>query len=133
MALLIRKTEKIFGLNWGQSRAFGGGPWCAAGDFNVIRFPEECSKGGRLNSSMRRFSKVIEDLELRDLPLHGGIFTWIGGLNNQTRSRLDRFLISNDWEGLFSDSTQSLLQRFTSNHHPILLDGGGMRSGPTPF
>ena len=73
--------------------------------FNVIRFLEECSKGGRLNYAMRRFSEVIEDLELRDLPLHGGIFTWSGGLNNQTRSRLDCFLISDDWEGLFSNST----------------------------
>ena len=56
-----------------------------------------------------------------------------GGLNNQTRSRLNRFLISDDWEGLFSDSTQNLLQRPTSDHHPILLDGKGMKSGPTPF
>ena len=54
-------------------------------------------------------------------------------LNNQTRFRLDRFLIPDDWEGLFSNSTQSLLQRPTSDHYPILLDGGGMRSGPTPF
>ena len=99
----------------------------------MIRFLEECNKGGRLNSAMRRFFEVIKDLELRDLPLHGGIFTWSGGLNNQTRSRLDRFLIFDDWEGLFSDSTQSLLQRPTSNHHPILIDGRGMRSGSTPF
>ena len=49
------------------------------GDFNAIRFPEERNKGGSLNSAMRRFYEVLEDLELRDLPLQGGIFTWSGG------------------------------------------------------
>ncbi|RVW41716.1 Transposon TX1 uncharacterized 149 kDa protein [Vitis vinifera] len=33
--------------------------------------------------AMRRFSEVIEDLELRDLPLQGGLFTWSGGSNDQ--------------------------------------------------
>ncbi|RVX01630.1 hypothetical protein CK203_024423 [Vitis vinifera] len=40
--------------------------------FNMIKFPSEHSRGGRLSSAMRRFSEVIEDLELRDLPLQGG-------------------------------------------------------------
>ena len=38
----------------------------------MIRFPNERRKGGRLSSSMRRFSKVIDDLDLRDLHLQGG-------------------------------------------------------------
>ena len=44
-------------------------PWCVGGDFNMIRFPRECSRGGRLSSTMRRFLKVLEELELRDIPL----------------------------------------------------------------
>ena len=47
-------------------------PWCVAEDFNMIRFPSERSRGGRLTQAMRRFSEVIEELELRDLPLQGG-------------------------------------------------------------
>ena len=43
-------------------------PWCVAGDFNMIRFPFERSRVGRLSPTMRRFSEVVEDLELRDLP-----------------------------------------------------------------
>ena len=53
------------------------------GDFNLVRFPEERSRGGGLTASMRRFSEVLEDLELMDYPLMGGPFTWRGGLNNQ--------------------------------------------------
>ena len=41
----------------------------------MIRFPNERRRGGKMSSSMRRFSKVIDDLDLRDLPLHGGPFT----------------------------------------------------------
>ena len=72
--------------------------WCVAGDFNMIRFPSERSRGGRLSSAMRRFSEVVQDLELRDLPLQGGLFTWSGGFNNWLKSKIDRFLISEDWE-----------------------------------
>ncbi|KAL6312511.1 hypothetical protein AAG906_033303 [Vitis piasezkii] len=32
---------------------------------------------------MRRFAQVMDDLELVDLPLQGGSFTWSGGLHNQ--------------------------------------------------
>ena len=45
------------------------------GDFNMVRFLEKRSRGGRLTASMRRFSEVVEDLELRDFPLKGGPFT----------------------------------------------------------
>ena len=37
----------------------------------MIRFPSERSRDGRVSSSMRRFSEVIDDLDLRDLPLRG--------------------------------------------------------------
>ena len=107
--------------------------WCVAGDFNMIRFPSECSKGGHLSPTMRRFSEVVEDLELRDLPLQGGLFTWSGGFNNRLKSRIDRFLISEDWEIHFKGTIQVVLAKPVSDHSPILLDGGGMRRGPTPF
>ncbi|RVW58237.1 LINE-1 reverse transcriptase-like [Vitis vinifera] len=60
------------------------------GDFNAILSPKERNRGGSLNSNMRRFLEIIEDLELKDVPLVGGPFTWNGGVNNQTFLRLDR-------------------------------------------
>ena len=69
----------------GAIRGLWSDPWCVAGDFNMIKFLSEYSRGGRLSSAMRRFSEVIEDLELRDLPLQGGLFTWSGGSNDQLR------------------------------------------------
>ena len=48
-------------------------------------------------------------------------------------SRLDLFLVSEDWESQFSAVVQSTLPIPMSDHHSILLDGGGMRRGLLPF
>ena len=68
----------------------------------MIKFLSERSREGRMSSSIRRFSEVIDDLDLRDLPLQGGSFTWSGELNSQAMSRLDRFLVSEDKGGHFN-------------------------------
>ena len=82
---------------------------------------------------MRRFSEVIEDLELKDLPMVGGPFTWTGGANNQSFSRLDCFLVNEGWDSHFGDARQFVLPRPVSDHFPLLMDEGGLRRGPTPF
>ena len=45
----------------------------------MIRFPNECRRGGRVSPSMRRFSEVIDDLDLRDLPLQGARLLGVEG------------------------------------------------------
>ena len=107
--------------------------WCIEGDFNVTISPIESNKGSRVTQAMRRFAQVIDNLRVRDMPLQGGPFSWSGGSNGRVRSRIDRFLVSGDWESYFSRVTQSTLPRPVSDHFPILLDGGGIKSGPSPF
>ena len=51
----------------GAVRGLWGEPWCIGGDFNVTYFPDERSREGRILSSMRKFSQVIDELELKDL------------------------------------------------------------------
>ena len=82
---------------------------------------------------MRRFAKIFNELGLRDLPLQGGLFTWRGGRNGRTMSRLDRFLVTYDWESHFSNVAHRSLPRPISDHFPLLLDNEGVKSGPTPF
>ncbi|RVX06271.1 LINE-1 retrotransposable element ORF2 protein [Vitis vinifera] len=81
----------------GGGRAIRGiweGPWCLGGDFNITLAQGERNRQGRITSAMRRFAEVVDDLGLVDIQLHGGAFTWTGGLNNMSRARLDRFLVS---------------------------------------
>ena len=61
------------------------------------------------------------------------MFSWSGGRNNQSWARLDRFLVTQNWLDHFSGVVQSRLPRPTSDHFPILLKGGGLRRGPSPF
>ena len=80
----------------GTIKGLWNGPWCVAGDFNSILSLEEHNRGGSLNSNMKRFSEVIEDLKLKGLSLLGVPFTWSGGVNNQSLLRLDHFLVNEE-------------------------------------
>ncbi|RVW63021.1 hypothetical protein CK203_062919 [Vitis vinifera] len=82
---------------------------------------------------MKRFAQIIDELGLVDLPLQGGVFTWSGGLNNQSWARLDRFLVSPSWLNHFSSVLQSRLPRPIFDHFPVLLEDGRIRRGPSPF
>ena len=79
---------------------------------------------GRNSGSMRRFSHVIDELELKDFPLLGGPFTWKGGLNNQRMARLDRFLVIDDWDVSFEGARRCLLPRPTLDHFLVFLERG---------
>ena len=95
--------------------------------------PFERNRGDGLSPSMRRFSEILNELGLRDLPLQGGPFTWRGGLNSRSMSCLDRFLVTADWENKFSKAVQCFLPRPVSDHCLILLDTEGIRPGPCLF
>ena len=65
----VGRLREDFWEELGTIRGLWQDPWCIGGDFNVIRFLRKMNSLSRLSSVMRRFSEVIEDMELRDLPL----------------------------------------------------------------
>ena len=48
-------------------------------------------------------------------------------------SRIDRFLYSDEWDGLFPTILQKRLPRILSDHFPILLECGDFSQGRRPF
>ena len=128
-----RSKREMFWEVLGALKGLWEGPWCIGGDFNVVLSPNDRNLEGGLSHPMRRFNEVVNELGLRDLPLQGGPFTWRGGNGNQCMSRLDRFLVSADWESQFSNVIQRTLPRPVSDHCPVLLDSDGIKSGPSPF
>ncbi|RVW72019.1 hypothetical protein CK203_054053 [Vitis vinifera] len=77
----MKRFREFFWEELGAIRGLWNDPWCIGGDFNMIRFPDERRRGGRVSPSMRRFSEVIDDLDLRDLPLQGArLLGVVGGI-----------------------------------------------------
>lgn len=79
------------------TRGRWNGAWCVGGEWNVVRFPSEKLKDGRLSTEMRLFSDWLNAHSLVDLQLSGAAFTWSDHKDRPTLSGLDRFLVSNDW------------------------------------
>lgn len=100
------------------------GPWVVCGDFNTVRYPSEKKNCSRTSRAMMNFSSFIEDMELVDIQLAGGDYTWRKGDRHVATTRLDRFLFSADWNDNFSNIKQQLVQRVNSDHSPIMLQSG---------
>ncbi|KAG6637079.1 hypothetical protein CIPAW_11G155500 [Carya illinoinensis] len=105
-------------------------PWCFGGDFNITRFPCEHGGDSQITKAMSEFSDLISELQLIDLHMVGGEFTWS---NRKAWSQLDRFFTLTSWEALCPDVRQKKLQKIVSDHYPILLDCGGIVSGRRYF
>ena len=95
------------------------------GDVNVVQFPSERSSSANFTSTMHWFSAFISEQSLTDLPLVRGSFT-SNSREVASRSRLDRFLVSTNWEEKFPSICQCRLSRLLSDHFPILLEGGNL-------
>ena len=132
-SLVENSKRELFWEELGALKSLWEDPWCLERDFNVTFSPYERNRGDRLFPSMRRFSKILNELGLRDLPLQGGHFTWRGGLNRRLMSLLDRFLVTVDWEIKFSKVVQCSLPRPVSDHNPVMLDTKGITLRPCTF
>ena len=108
-------------------------PSCLFGDFNIIRYPGERLGCQNFSQGMLDFSEFIDSNHLVDLLLEGGLYTWSSGSDQPSMSRIDRVLVSVDWEEHFLDVSQKLLPRPLSDHSPILVEAGGMARGKSSF
>ncbi|CAN4114263.1 unnamed protein product [Withania somnifera] len=92
----------------GAARGLASGPWVLCRDFNTTRYPSEKKNCNRISKAMSNFSEFIEDMELVDPELTGGKYTWT----------------KKEWDSSFRKIRQSILQRVTSDHTPLMLQCG---------
>ena len=102
--------------------------WCLVGDFNIIRYPSE-RLGYEFNPAMFTFLDFIESNSLVDLPLEGASFTWFRDSGLPSMSRIDKALISLDWEEHFVNVSQRVIPHVISDHCPLLLEASVVRRG----
>ena len=73
---------------------------------------------------MFAFSDFIESNSFVDLPFEGASFTWFKDSGIPSMSRIDRALVSLDWEEHFENTSQRVLPFVISDHCPLLLEAG---------
>lgn len=97
-------------------------PLMVGGDFNIIRNTLE-KNNDRFDSRWPNlFNACIDTLNLRELVLSGRKFTWASSAEISTFEKLDRILISTEWEIKYPLTTVEDLSREVSDHTPLLLD-----------
>lgn len=106
---------------------------CVCGDFNVVRCPEERRSMGAHGGATEyeHFNQFIEDNGLIDLPLCGRNFTWFKG-DGRSMSRIDRFLLSEEWCLAWPNCLQVAQLRGLSDHCPLSLSVDEENWGPRP-
>ncbi|XP_026451752.1 uncharacterized protein LOC113352097 [Papaver somniferum] len=98
---------------------WNGNILCFGGAFNEIRYMVERRGCRRASISMKLFNDPCNELDLVELPLSNGKFTWSRTPNK--KSKIDRFLFTPDWEDHFPNIIFKRLARPFSDHFPIEL------------
>jgi exonuclease III len=75
------------------------------------------------------FNAVIDSLDPRELEMSGRKFTWANSRRVPTYERLDRVLVSTEWEQNFPLVTVEALNSEISDHTPLLLSTGEKTKG----
>lgn len=121
--------------------------WCGV-DVGWCFLPSKGSAGGTLlmwrkdwihcqstptESKIADFRSIIDRIDLNDLPLKGGRWTWSNQRENYSFSRIVSFLITSDLLLTSLDINQKVLSRPISYHFPILLVSDGIQWSLIPF
>ncbi|GAU14347.1 hypothetical protein TSUD_309070 [Trifolium subterraneum] len=117
----------------GKLQQLEGKKVCVCGDFNAVRCDEErrSIRHGTGSRDHGPFNQFIEVNGLVDLPLSGRSFTWFKG-DGSSMSRLDRFLLSEDWCLTWANCIQTAQLRGLSDHCPLVLSVDEENWGPRP-
>ena len=97
------------------------GPWVVLGDFNMIIRAEEKSNSNLNRTIMRRFKAFVDNNELKYLYMHGRRFTWTNERENMVMTKIDRLLVSVDWELYYLDVLLQASSTNISDHGPLHL------------
>ncbi|GKA08647.1 RNA-directed DNA polymerase, eukaryota, partial [Tanacetum coccineum] len=102
------------------------------GDFNEVRYEDE-RYGSNFNArGAAAFNSFISTGGLVEVPSGGYSFTW-SHKSSSEMSRLDRFLGFDDLQRTCPNLSSLTLDRYLSDHRPILLRELNINYGPTPF
>ncbi|GJX54000.1 RNA-directed DNA polymerase, eukaryota [Tanacetum coccineum] len=102
------------------------------GDFNEVRFKSD-RFGSNFNvHEAEKFNSFIYNAGMDEVSLGGSAFTWCHRSASKM-SKLDRFFVSENILTSCPNISAITLERFISDHRPILLRETSFDYGPIPF
>ncbi|CAL5070105.1 unnamed protein product [Urochloa decumbens] len=114
--------DKVLFLNELRSiQIQAGTPWMIAGDFNLLLDAADKNNLNINRRNMGRFRRFVDDMELKDVHLHGRFYTWSNGWARPTMEKLDRVLMNIEWELLHPFCLLQALSSDMSDHCPLHL------------
>ncbi|XP_074290581.1 uncharacterized protein LOC141617298 [Silene latifolia] len=111
---------------WQKLKCFAArirGPWAVGGDFNCVLDHIERCGGSSSKAEIEHFKNCMVECGMLDIRAIGSLFTW----NNKRRpedrtySRLDRFMVNQDWCDLFPDMFAHFLPEGNYDHTPCIV------------
>lgn len=87
----------------------------------------------RTSRGMQDFGSFIDKHNLMDIPIQGAKYTWISSSSIYSRSKIDRFLVSDSCDDHFPSISVNAMARPMSDHNPIILSCNIEDWGPPPW
>lgn len=98
--------------------------WVIGVDFNIVRFSEERLESDTNIGERVLFNELINITKLKEIPLYDRQYTWSNMRDNPSLAKLDRVLISQEWEDRYPLASVASLPRPMSDYVPICLSSG---------
>ncbi|KAG2576652.1 hypothetical protein PVAP13_6NG060815 [Panicum virgatum] len=123
--------NKCDGFKWVLYAVYGPGQQEHKESF-LIELANSCSRGRPEDKSTDNFdfkwpnifNQVIEVLDLKEIEMSGRQFTWASYGDNPIFEKLDRVLVTTEWEENFPISSVQSRDGGISDHTPIVLNTG---------
>ncbi|XP_071739299.1 uncharacterized protein [Rutidosis leptorrhynchoides] len=106
--------------------------WLLCGDFNEVRVRSDRLNCKFLQYRATRFNMFISNNCLIEIPISGRQFTRVSE-DGSKFSKLDRFLVTENFLNLWEDLSIIALDRKLSDHCPLVLRDKIIDYGPKPF
>jgi hypothetical protein len=117
-----RREDKVqFLRELSERRRLCAGPWIVIGDFNMILRASEKNNRNLDRHSMTSFREFVAEQELKEIYMHGRLYTWSNEREVPTMSKIDRALVSVDWDLAFPNAMLQALASTISDHAPLHL------------
>lgn len=100
-------------------------PWCIVGDYNAfIGSHEHRVFHTPSRAPMKEFKDWGDNNNLMEIHAKGSFYTWYNGRTGlaSIERKLDKYFANTDWYNLCYSPQYTVIPRFQSDHHPLLLE-----------